>query len=182
MSRRVALVALALVLALVAFGCTSEPEPAEEPSATEPAGTEPAESDDTGTSSAEARDLSYLTGTWTVTTELIEIDNEMMRPAADQPGATWQCEVTGDSMTLLTDQHEYTGSLTPVGETGWTYNATATFTDEDGYTWVSTLLVNASSPGEDLDEFEAAMSSTIDSDVEGHLYTARWTVEGKRQD
>lgn len=177
MSRRIALMALALVLALAAFGCASEPEPA-----TEPSGTEPAEADDTGAASAEERDLSYVTGTWTVTTELVDIDNEVMRPAADQPGATWQCEVSGDSMTLLTDQHEYTGSLTPVGETGWMYNATATFTDEDGYTWVSTIIVNASCPAGVLDTFEAAMSGTIDSDTEGHLYTARWTVEGVRQD
>lgn len=180
--RRIALIAFALVLALTAFGCASEPEPAEEPSATEPGRSGPAEAETTGTPSAGPRDLSYLTGTWRVTTTLVDIDNEMMRPAADQPGATWQCVVKDGSMTLLTDQHEYTGSLTPVGETGWTYDATATYTDEDGYIWVSTILVDASCPSGDLDTFEAAMTGTIDSGTEEHLYTARWTAVGVRQD
>jgi hypothetical protein len=84
-------------------------------------------------------------------------------------------------MKLVTDQHEYTGSLTPVGDTGWVYDASATFTDEDGYTWVSTILVNASCPSGNLDTFEAGMSGTIDSATEGHLYTANWTVVGERQ-
>jgi hypothetical protein len=84
-------------------------------------------------------------------------------------------------MTLRTDQHEYTGSLVPMGDDGWVYDASATFTDEDGYTWTSTLLVNASSPPGDDDAFSAAMSGSSNSDVEGHLYSARWTVEGERQ-
>lgn len=176
MSHRVALVALSLALAVTAFGCASEPEPAEEPSATEPA-----DAGDLGATTVKPIDAAYLTGTWTVTTELVEIDNEMMRPAADQPGATWTCAVEGDTMTLATDQHEYTGRIGVVAQTGWVYDASATFTDEDGYTWVSTIVVNANSPDGDLDEFEGAMSGTIDSDSEGHLYTARWTVEGKRQ-
>ncbi|MBN1193511.1 MAG: hypothetical protein JXA36_07480, partial [Coriobacteriia bacterium] len=156
---------------LTAFGCTSEPEP-----------TEPAETkDDAGATSAEPRDLTYLTGTWTVTTELVEIDEPAMTPAADQPGTTWKCVVDGENMTLTTDRHEYTGSLTPMGDNGWVYEATATFTDEDGYTWTSTIMVNGSSPAGDDDTFSAAMSGSIDSDAEGHLYTARWTVEGARQ-
>lgn len=181
MSRRIALVALALVLALTAFGCAGEKEPSEEPSATEPAASEPADTGDAGTTSAEPRDLAYLTGTWTVTTELVFIDNEMMRPAADQPGATWSCVVEGSTMTLTTDQHQYVGTITPVNEDEWIYEATATFSDEDGATWVSTLMVTGSSPAGETDTFSAGMSSTIDSDTAGHLYTARWTVEGMRQ-
>ena len=177
MSHRIALLVLTLVLALAAFGCTPESEPPGESSGTEPAEAE----DDAGSTSAEPRDLSYLTGTWTVTTELVEIDEPAMTPAADQPGATWSCVVAGESMTLTTDQHEYTGSLTPIGDDGWVYDATATFTDDDGYTWVSTIMVNGSSSVGDDDTFSAAMSGSIDSDAEGHLYTARWTVEGKRQ-
>lgn len=175
MSLRHALLALlALALAFGSLGCTAAEEPSAEPA--------PAEtSDDTGAASAETRDLAYLTGTWTVTTELVEIDNAEMTPAADQPGATWECTVAGDTMTLRTDRHEYTGSLVPMGDDGWVYDASATFTDEDGYTWTSTLLVNASSPPGDSDTFSAAMSGSIDSDVEGHLYSARWTVEGARQ-
>jgi len=175
MSLRHALLALlALALASGTFGCAAAEEPSVEPA---PAGT----STDAGAASAETRDLTYLTGTWSVTTELVEIDNAEMTPAADQPGATWECEVAGDTMTLRTDRHEYTGSLVPIGDNGWVYDASATFTDEDGYTWTSTLLVNASSPPGDDDTFSAAMSSSIDSDAEGHLYSARWTVEGERQ-
>ena len=174
--RRLLLVALTLVLALAAFGCAAEDEPSS--TSAEPKETAP---DDAGEDSAEPADLTYLTGTWTVTTELVEIDEPAMTPAADQPGATWTCAVDGETMTLTTDQHEYTGTLTAVGEGGWIYNAQATFTDEDGYTWISTILVNGSSEPGDLDTFGAAMSGSIDSDVEGHLYTARWTVEGARQ-
>lgn len=176
LSRRLLRALLSLALALTTFGCTSEPDA---DSSAEPAPAETSEPADYA--SANPRELTYLTGTWTVTTELVDIDNAAMTAAADQPGATWECKVSGDTMTLRTDQHEYTGSLVPIGDNGWVYDASATFRDEDGYTWTSTMLLNASSPPDDNDTFSAAMSSSIDSDVEGHLYSARWTVDGTRQ-
>lgn len=171
--RRISLIALALVVALAAAGCTSATEPTGDSSATEPG--------ETGVGPAETLDFSYLAGTWTVTTELVEIDNEMMRPAADQPGAAWDCVVTGTAMTLVTDRHEYTGTLRPEAEGGWVYEASSTFTDEDGYTVTSTITVSSKPISADLDAFVGGMTGTITTD-DGHLYTARWGIEGRRQD
>jgi hypothetical protein len=173
--RHILLVALALVLALAAVGCSSGAGSAEDSSATEPA-----ETDDAGATSAEFRDLSYLTGTWTVTTELVEIDNPAMTAAADQPGATWECVVAGDTMTLVTDRHEYTDTLRPEAEGGWVYEASSTFTDEDGYTVTSTIAVSGKPTSTDLDAFVGGMTGTIDT-PDGRLYTAQWDIEGRRQ-
>lgn len=170
--RRISLIALALVVALAAAGCTSATEPAGDSSATAP--------DKTSVAPAGAPDFSYLAGTWTVTTKLAEIDNEMMRPAANQPGATWDCVVTGTAMALVTDRHEYTGTLRPEAEGGWVYEASSTFTDEDGYTVTSTITVSGKPISTDLDAFVGGMTGTITTD-DGHLYTARWDIEGRRQ-
>lgn len=164
---------LALVLALGSLGCSAEPEATlPEPPPTETGGEEAAP--------AEAPDFSYLTGAWSVTTELTEIDNAMMTAAADQPGAQWECVVTGDTMVLNTDQHEYVGTLTPEADSGWVYEASSTYTDEDGYTVTSTIEVHAKPTSTELDSFAGTMTGTIDTD-DGHLYTATWNLEGMRQ-
>jgi len=170
--RRVAHVAFVLVLAMTALGCASGTDAPVEPSATESTGT--------GAASIQPPDFSYLTGTWAVTTKLVEIDNEMMRPAADQPGATWDCIVAGSAMTLVTDRHEYTGTLRPEAEGGWVYDASATYTDEDGYTVTSTITVSGKPISAELNAFVGGMTGTITTD-DGHLYTARWDIEGRRQ-
>ena len=173
--RRISLVALALVLALTAFGCTSATKPAEDSSATEPA-----ETDDAGATSAEFRDLSYLTGTWTVTTELVEIDNPAMTAAADQPAAPWAWVGAGDTRTLVPDRPESPDTLPPEAEGGWVYEASSTFTDEDGYTVTSTIAVSGKPTSTDLDAFVGGMTGTIDT-PDGRLYTAQWDIEGRRQ-
>ena len=165
---------LGLILAVGSLGCSAEPEATDpEPPADEIGGQDAAP--------VEAPDFSYLTGTWTVATELTEIDNAAMTPAADRSGATWECVVEGSTMTLLTDVHEYTGTLTPEAEGGWKYAASATYTDEDGYTWTSTITVNGKPTNTDLNSFAGGMTGSIDSDVDGHLYTATWSVEAQRQ-
>jgi hypothetical protein len=171
------IVLLALVLAFGSLGCSAEPESTlPEPPAGE---TGESESTDDG-AAAEAPDFSYLTGVWSVTTELTEIDNAMMTTAADQPGAQWECVVAGDTMVLNTDKHEYNGTLTPEADNGWMYEASSTYTDEDGYTVTSTIEVHAKPTSTDLDSFAGGMTGTIDSD-DGHLYTATWDLEGTRQ-
>jgi hypothetical protein len=172
-SALIVLLSLTLLLGLSACDAAPGPDQLEEtPSPPTPA---PA------TAPAESPDFSYLTGTWTVTTTLTDIDNAMMTGAANQPGATWSCEVTGDTMTLLTDRHEYEGTLTPEADNGWVYEASATFTDEDGYTWTSTIEVHGKPTSTGLDSFVGTMTGSIDSDDEGHLYTAEWGIEGVRQ-
>src|SRR5574340_7520 len=141
MSRRLWLVApFALVLALSLVGC----KPTESPGASGTTGPSAAEPE-----TAVEADLSYLTGAWSVTTTLTDIDNSAMTMAADQPGAQWSCEVDGTTMKLLTDQHEYTGTLKAQGANGWTYGAEATFIDESGYTWTSSIKVRATQDGDD---------------------------------
>ena len=171
------IVLLALALAFGSLGCSAEPEP----TLPEPPAEEAGESEATdGETPAEAPDFSYLTGAWSVTTELTEIDNAMMTTAADQPGAQWECVVTGDAMVLNTDKHEYVGTLTAEADNGWAYEASSTYTDEDGYTVTSTIEVHAKPTNTDLDSFAGTMTGTIDTD-DGHLYTATWNLEGARQ-
>ncbi len=160
--------ALAAVLTLSALGCAAEPAPPAPAPAAEESAVEPS-------------DFSYLTGRWAVTTMLTSIDNELMRMAADQPGAQWECEVDGATMRLLTDQHEYIGSLSPEADGGWVYEAEATFTDEDGYTVTSAITVSGKPTSNSLDTFAGGMTGTISSDVDGHLYTATWDILGARQ-
>jgi hypothetical protein len=164
---------LALVfLVLFAFGCASG-EPADSPSP-EATSTVP-----TGSASP-APDLSYLTGTWAVSTELTSIDNPMMTPAADKPGAQWECSVSGPSMTLTTDQHEYQGTLRTEAGDGWVYTAAAPYVDEDGATWTSSIEVHARPTSGSRDAWTGTMTGTIESDVDGHLYTATWDIAGTR--
>lgn len=123
--------------------------------------------------------FSFLDGTWRVSTDLVTIDNPGMTPAADRPGATWSCVVDDTVMTLLTDQHEYTGALSSAPDGGWRYDATAQYVDEDGATWTSTIGVQAHMTGDD--SFAGTMEGTIESGAEGHLYTATWDITGTRQ-
>jgi len=171
------IVLLALALAFGSLGCSAEPESTLPESPAEEAGESEATDND---ATAEAPDFSYLTGAWSVTTELTEIDNAMMTTAADQPGAQWECVVTGDTMVLNTDKHEYIGTLTPEADSGWAYEASSTYTDEDGYTVTSTIEVHAKPTITDLDSFAGTMIGSIDTDG-GHLYTATWNLEGTRQ-
>lgn len=173
--RKTALIVLALVLALTpAFGCVvKDQEPSEEPEAGE--GTSE-HIEETGQDDV---DWSALDGTWQVTTELVDIDNTEMTPAADRPGATWTCAVDGATMTLTTDQHEYAGVLKPAIGENWRYDASAEYTDEDGATWTSIITVQAQMDGDD--SFAGTMEGTIESDVDGHLYTATWNIVGTRQ-
>jgi len=172
--RKTTLIVLALALALApAFGCVKADDETPGPETGEDT-TE--HNEETGPDDV---DWSALDGTWQVTTELVDIDNTEMTPAADQPGATWTCAVDGAAMTLATDQHEYTGVLKDAAGEGWRYDATAEFADEDGATWTSIITVQAQMTGDD--SFEGTMEGTIESDVDGHLYTATWDIVGTRQ-
>ena len=171
---------LVLMLSLALVGCSDSPD-TEPTDAGQPADDVGAEESEAPEASTEATDFSYLTGRWTVTTELTEIDNAMMTIAADQPGATWECTVSGNTMHMVTEAgHEYDGSLSPEGDNGWVYEATATYTDEGGSTWISTIEVHAK-PMSSTDAFVGGMIGSIDSDTDGHLYKATWDIEGQRQ-
>lgn len=169
--RRVVLVVLSFTLATVALGCTAEVAEKEE------------EKETTGTAGpiappATKFDFEVLEGAWSVTTTLVSIDNPTMTPAADQPGAQWATTVDGEVMTLVTDLHEYAGTLTSSGASEWSYEAVALYEDEDGATWTSTITVRATQDGDNA--FTATMEGTIDSDADGHLYTATWNVIATR--
>lgn len=124
--------------------------------------------------------LSYLTGSWAVTTELTSIDNAEMTAAATQPDATWECAVIGDEMTLVTDKREYVGTLTPEPDDEWVYAASTTYADEDGHTWTVTIEVRGMPTDVDLASWAGVMTASIDSDVDGHLYTATWDLTANR--
>ncbi len=171
MSKHVAgFLALCVVLAVVLPGCsmpeqTTDVSMDDEPSASETAG------------ETEGEEFEWLNGGWTVTTELIDIDNTMMTSAADQPGAEWECIVEGSAMTLLTDRHEYSGELSGSSDGDWAYEGVSTYTDEEGTVWTSDITVTAARDSED--SFSGQMEGTISSDAYGHLYTATWDITGR---
>jgi hypothetical protein len=172
------LLAFVLILSFAVVGCSPDSGDTNADDGS------PGESEETDTDEdpepIETPDFSYLTGAWTVGTELTEIDDPAMTAAADQPEAQWECTVNGNAMRLITSLHEYEGTLTPE-DGGWVYEATATFLDDTGATWTSTIAVHGKPTSTDLDSFAGAMTGTIESDVDGHLYTATWDIEGTRQ-
>jgi hypothetical protein len=172
---------LALALGLSACGGSEEPEESEPAVAEAADGTNEALSEppvEMPEEPMDTADFSDLTGTWTVSTVLTEIDNPAMTPAADQPGATYEWSVSGDSMTMLTEEHRYEGLLMPEGD-GWVYHAVATYVDETGTEWTSTIELHGTMV--DDDAFTGELIGTIDSAGEGHLYTAHWDIDGVRQ-
>ncbi|MDO8847079.1 MAG: hypothetical protein Q7W51_01645 [Coriobacteriia bacterium] len=167
--RRLLLVALSLVLALVAFGC--EPAPSETPTSSEPAES-PGES-------AEDIDPAILEGRWTVATTLTDIDNEEYRFLGDQPSAQWECAVVGPVMQMQMNDDRYSGVVESNGN-DWVYEGSAAYADEDGATWTSTIVVRATQDGSDA--FTGVMEGSIDSGVDGHLYTGTWELVGTRME
>ena len=167
--QKLAAVLLALFVVFAMVGCSSpksEVDTGEQPEFTESISPETA--------------MPALTGAWEVTTVLTDIDVPAMTPAADQPGAQWTCTVAGDSMTLVTDQHTYTGSFDSDELNGsWVYDAATTYTNADGTVWTSTILVRATQVN--ADAFTGTMEGEISSDVDGHLYSAVWDITGARQ-
>jgi len=167
--QKLATVLLALIVVFAMVGCSSsEPDAdtGEQPGITEPISPE--------------AEMPVLTGAWEVTTVLTDIDIPAMTPAADQPGAQWTCTVDGGSMTLVTDQHTYTGSFESNDSGGtWVYDAASTYTDADGTAWTSTILVRATQ--DNADAFTGTMEGEISSDADGHLYSAVWDITGARQ-
>ncbi len=162
---RMALFALALVLALVTFGC--EPTPSETPASPEPA------------EQAEDIDPTILEGRWVVATTLTDIDNEEFRFLGDKPSAQWECAVVGPVMQMQTVDSLYSGVVESKGD-DWVYQASAAFIDEDGATWTSTIVVRATQDGNDA--FTGEMQGSIDSEVDGHLYTGTWELVGERME
>ena len=171
--RRALLALLALALAFGIFGCT-EPEP--EPDVTEPASDAAAVPE---TAPADV-DFSYLNGRWASETTLVDIDNEEFRFLGDQPGAQWECAVDGTTMQMQTADHLYTGELTAQWDNGWVYEGVADYTDEDGATWTSTILILAVQ--RDDDHFSGEFDGSIDSDTDGHLYTGTWEFTAERME
>jgi len=168
---RFLLVILGLILFLAIAGCSAITSPPRRPAPPPPSPVAP----------AEEPDFSFLTGTWSMTTELTSIDNPVMAAAAEQPTDTWACVVTGDTMVLVTDRREYSGTLAPEAESGWVYEAKAAFTDEDGYTWTSAIEVHGKPTSLDFGSFAGGMTDSIETADEGHLYTATWDILGTRQ-
>lgn len=172
------LLALVLVLSLAVVGCS--PDPGDTSADEDPASESGTPDTDENSEPIETPDFSYLTGAWTVGTELTKIDDPAMTAAADQPEAQWECTVNGNAMRLITSLHEYEGTLTPENG-GWVYEATAIFLDDTGATWTSTIEVHGKPTSTDLDSFAGGMTGTLESDADGHLYTATWDIEGTRQ-
>ncbi|MBN2840182.1 MAG: hypothetical protein JXP37_04415 [Coriobacteriia bacterium] len=175
---------LALVLALGVSGCGAA-EPGVD------AGVETSTGADTesGTEAGPAEeedDLEYLEGSWNLTTALTDIDNAMMTMAADQPGAVWDSVTIEDSTVTFTSydspdstvKHDYTGTI-EAGNGGWVLDAAASYTDETGATWTSTIEVHGTRVGDD--SFGGYMVGSIDADSEGHLYQATWDITGMRR-
>lgn len=170
MLRHVALVTLVLLLALAAFGC-------------EPATPDVLLEDDTAVPHdesaevAEDVDWEFLEGRWVCDTTLVDIDNEEFRFLGDKPSAQWECAVDGAVMQMQTVDHLYSGVLKGTAD-AWVYEGLAEFTDEDGATWTSTIVVRADQ--QDVDHFTAEMEGSIDSDIDGHLYTGTWDIAAER--
>jgi len=170
MNRLVILALVLLCLLLVLGSCGSSSPESGEPeggSATQPAA-EPA-----------GLDLNILTGSWAVSTALQSIDNPAMTPAADKPGGTWVCGVNGSDMTLVFDEVTYEGKVVADTPTGWDYDGSSQYVDDEGRTWTSTVHVSCAMVSNDA--FTGIMDATIESDTDGHLYTASYSIVGNRQ-
>lgn len=172
--RRALLVVLALALAFGTFGCIVKDAGPEE---TEPGSAEP---HDEAEEAVEDVDFSYLNGRWVSDTTLVDIDNEEFRFLGDKPSAQWECTVDGATMQMQTVDNLYTGVLKPRGDTQWVYEGLAEYTDEDGATWTSTMLITAEQ--QDDGHFSGEFEASIDSSVDGHLYTGRWEFTAERME
>lgn len=171
---RTLLVTLALVL--ICAGCAPVPvEPSEE---ADEALEEPAVQVEPATPAAEA-DFGYLSGVWTVSATLTDIDQGAMRELADRPAQRWECVVDDGTLTLITDTHTYMGPLEPELDTGWVFIAVAESQDEDGETWINGLEVHGKRTGEAT--FAGTMQLTVDSAIQGHQFAAEWDLEARRQ-
>lgn len=173
---RLLVIPLVLVIALV--GCTPVPTDAESDDADETVvepdvvGVEPPAAET-------AADFTYLGGTWTITAELTEIDKGTMRDAAERPTQRWDCTVDGSTMTLVTDTHTYSGTISSELDEAWVFTATAELVDEDGYAWTSAIEIHGRPTGDGL--MAGTMEESVDSAERGHEYTAGWRIEGRRQ-
>ncbi|MRS12557.1 MAG: hypothetical protein EG823_05745 [Actinobacteria bacterium] len=172
--RRLLFVLLALALAAFSFGCfvtDSGPERTQPP---------PVRVRDEAEGPVEDVDFSHLNGRWASETTLIDIDNEEFWFLGDKPSAQWECTVNGAEMQMQTVDNLYTGVLKPRGDTQWVYEGLAQYTDEDGASWTSTMLINAVQ--QDDDHFSGEFEASIDSDADGHLYTGRWEFTAERME
>ncbi len=171
--RRVTLVVLALSLAFGSFGCIVKDAG---PGETEPTS---AETHDESAQRAEGIDPAILEGRWVVATTLTDIDNEEFWFLGDKPSAQWECTLDGAVMEMQTVDNRYSGVVKSNGN-DWVYEGLATYTDEDGATWTSTIVVRATQDGDD--SFTGEMEGSIDSDADGHLYTGTWELVGERME
>jgi hypothetical protein len=170
--RRTLLALFALTLVLGSFGCVVKDAGPEE---TEPTSAEP---HDEAAEAIEDVDWSVLNGRWVSDTTLVDIDNEGFWFLGDKPSAQWECTVNGAEMQMQTVEHLYTGLLMTRGGSGWVYEGRASFVDEDGATWTSTMVIRAEQ--QDDDHFSGEFEASIDSDVDGHLYTGTWDFTAER--
>ncbi|MGB4440920.1 MAG: hypothetical protein WBJ62_01695 [Coriobacteriia bacterium] len=180
----VSIVLFALVLVLGLSGCdAAQPEDAAETET----GAEPGTNTEVVADPAGDDDgFEYLEGSWDLATALTDIDNAMMTAAAGQPGAVWESVIIeGDTIAFTSynsaDQavkHDYAGTI-EAENGGWLVNASATYTDETGAIWTSTIEVHGNPTGDD--SFGGYMVGSIDSDTDGHLYRATWDITGMRQ-
>jgi hypothetical protein len=171
-SHRVTLALLTLVLGLAVFGC----EPAPPEALTNPESTETREE---SAQQTEGIDPAVLQGRWVVETTLTDIDNDEFWFLGDKPSAQWECAVNGAAMQMQTADNLYSGVVKSDGD-DWVYEGLASYKDEDGATWTSTIVVRATQDGED--NFTGEMEGSIDSDADGHLYTGTWELVGQRME
>ncbi len=181
------LIVLLIVLALATglWGCDGV---AMEDDAGADAGVETEAVAENGTAGQGAEDdpLQSLEGSWDVSTVLTEIDNTMMTMAADQPGAVWDSVTVQNGTVAFTSynsadqaiKHDYTGTI-EADDGGWVIDAVATYADETGAMWTSTIEVHGDQTAGDT--FNGTMIGSIDADTEGHLYKATWDVTGTRR-
>lgn len=163
--------ALAVVLVLTLAGCSGGCARDESAAPrTPPPGSGPAPSTQTVTG--------WIVGRWRVEFELVSVDPDAdwARKAADQPKAEWSCTIDGSAMWLDAGRHLYDGRLTPGEGDEWTYEGTATYTDDSG-SWTSDITVEGVREGPD--SFSGEQRGTISS-AEGTLYAAVWRVAGTR--
>lgn len=168
---RATLALLALSLAFGSLGCIVKDAG---PGETEPTSAEP---HDESAQQAEGIDPAVLAGRWVVATTLVDIDNEEYRFLGDKPSAQWECTVDGAVMEMQTVDNLYSGVVKSNGD-DWVYEGLAEYTDEDGATWTSTIVVRATQDGDN--NFTGEMEGSIDSDAGGHLYTGTWDIVGER--
>lgn len=105
---------------------------------------------------------------------------EWAERAANQPTASWKCQVNGREMVIEAGDRVKIGTFSAVQGSNdeWLFDGDSCWTDDEGAVWTSHIIVEGRRTGADV--FTASQYGEISSDRDGMLYTAEWLATASR--